>query len=215
MKKRRLLPLLAALLLLLTACGRADTPVRTDLPDDTAQTGTDKLGQDDEGRAPTAAEQPDAVVCTVLQDREQLQCLELQVGTGFPFTLTDQTAIREVSALFQSAAKRADAPETFEAVRFCFVYAGGLVTPMEVDLSANIYRLNNVYYSFALREEGQDRAADTQDLMQWLLDADNWPPYYRESFPDLFGGWDRPAAPPSPEDTETITAEQLKARCQK
>ena len=102
MKKRRLLPLLAALLLLLTACGRADTPVRTDLPDDTAQTGTDKLGQDDEGRAPTAAEQPDAVVCTVLQDREQLQCLELQVGTGFPFTLTDQTANREVSDLIQS-----------------------------------------------------------------------------------------------------------------
>lgn len=209
MKKRRLLPLLAALLLLLTACGKADTPARTDLPDDTAQTGTDQLGQDDEGRAPTAAEQPDAVVCTVLQEREQLQCLEIQVGTGFPFTITDQTAIREVSALFQSAVKRSDAPDTFETVRFCFVYAGGLVTPMEVDLSANIYRLNNVYYDFTLRADGQDRTADTQDLMQWLLDADNWPSYYRENFPDLFGGWDRPAAPPSPEDTETITAEQL------
>ncbi len=209
MKKKRLLPLLAALLLLLTACGKADVPARTDPADDTAQTDTDQLGQDDEGRAPTAAEQPGAVVCTVLQEREQLQCLEIQVGTGFPFTITDQTAIREVSALFQSAVKRPDAPDTFEAVRFCFVYAGGLVTPMEVDLSANIYRLNNVYYDFSLRADGQDRTADTQDLMQWLLDADNWPPYYRENFPDLFGGWDRPAAPPSPEDTETITADQL------
>ena len=209
MKKKRLLPLLLALSLLLTACGRADVPAQADPAEkDAIQTDTDKPKQD-EGRAPTAAEQPDAVVCTVLQNREQLQSMEIQVGTGFPFTVTDQTAIREMSALFQSARQCADAPERFDACRICFVYNGGLVTPMEVDLSANIYRLNNGYYDFALRDGEEDRTEETLDLTRWLLDADNWPPYYRENFPDLFGGWDRPAAPPSPQDTDTITEGQL------
>lgn len=89
--------------------------------------------------------------------------------------MDDTDCLWEIGEQFGSALVIPYTPKTFNPdATLHFEYADGSITTLATDLGAYVFCLNDIYYNFAFRENGENLSQKTDEMLRKWLDTDDW-----------------------------------------
>jgi len=168
-KKLRILPVFAALLLLIgcAAQGTAEDVVQDE--------GHANVAAEEPKRALGKFDAPDAVFNKELKPADELVKIEIQFYDSYLYSVDDTACLLEIGEQFGGALVIPYTPKTFNPdATLHFEYADGSITTLATDLGAYVFCLNDVYYNFAFRENGENLSQKTDEMLRKWLDTDDW-----------------------------------------
>lgn len=169
MKKLRMLPVFAALLLLM---GCASQRAAEDVPQDESDAS---VVMEEPKRALGKFDAPDAVFNRELKPTEDLVKIEVQFYDSYLYSVDDVESLSGIGERFGNALVISYTPKTFNPdATLHFEYADGSITTVATDLGAYVFFLNDVYYNFAFRENGENLSQKTDEMLRQWLGTDDW-----------------------------------------
>lgn len=169
MKKLRMLPVFAALLLLM---GCASQRAAEDVPQDESDAS---VVIEEPKRALGKFDAPDAVFNRELKPTEDLVKIEVQFYDSYLYSVDDVESLSGIGERFGNALVISYTPKTFNPdATLHFEYADGSITTVATDLGAYVFFLNDVYYNFAFRENGENLSQKTDEMLRQWLGTDDW-----------------------------------------
>lgn len=169
MKKLRMLPVFAALLLLM---GCASQRAAKDMPQDESDAS---VVMEEPKRALGKFDAPDAVFNRELKPTEDLVKIEVQFYDSYLYSVDDVESLSGIGERFGNALVISYTPKTFNPdATLHFEYADGSITTVATDLGAYVFFLNDVYYNFAFRENGENLSQKTDEMLRQWLGTDDW-----------------------------------------
>ena len=169
MKKLRMLPVFAALLLLM---GCASQRAAEDVPQDESDAS---VVIEEPKRALGKFDAPDAVFNRELKPTEDLVKIEVQFYDSYLYSVDDVESLSGIGERFGNALVISYTPKTFNPdATLHFEYADGSITTVATDLGAYVFFHNDVYYNFAFRENGENLSQKTDEMLRQWLGTDDW-----------------------------------------
>ena len=169
MKKLRMLPVFAALLLLM---GCASQRAAEDVPQDESDAS---VVIEEPKRALGKFDAPDAVFNRELKPTEDMVKIEVQFYDSYLYSVDDVESLSGIGERFGNALVISYTPKTFNPdATLHFEYADGSITTVATDLGAYVFFLNDVYYNFAFRENGENLSQKTDEMLRQWLGTDDW-----------------------------------------
>lgn len=168
-KKLRILPVFAALLLLI-GCAAQGTAEDVAQDESNANVAAEELK-----RALGKFDASDAVFNKELKPADELVKIEIQFYDSYLYSVDDTDCLWEIGEQFGSAMVIPYTPKTFNPdATLHFEYADGSITTLATDLGAYVFCLNDIYYNFAFRENGENLSQKTDEMLRKWLDTDDW-----------------------------------------
>lgn len=122
-----------------------------------------------------AYDDPNAVFTTELKPSSELKQIEILINEEFLVCIDDLDKMTKLSDMFLNASHLSYPPKTFyHDATVYFEYTDSTITPVTTFLNGFVYCLNDAYYSFAFRENGESLILYTTEVMYDLLDMANW-----------------------------------------
>lgn len=132
-----------------------------------------------------AYDDPNAVFTTELKPSSELKQIEVLINEEFLVCIDDPDKMTKLSDMFLNAAPIPYPPKTFyHDATVYFEYTDGTITPVTTFLNGFVYCLNDAYYGFAFRENGESLMLYTTEVMYDLLDMANWDDAAKEKYRD-------------------------------
>lgn len=132
-----------------------------------------------------AYDDPNAVFTTELKPSSELKQIEVLINEEYLVCIDDPSKMTALCDMFLNAAPIPYTPKTFvHDATLYFEYTDGTITPITSFLNGNLYVLNDTYYNFAFRENGENLTLHTMEVMYDLLDMANWDDAAKEKYRD-------------------------------
>lgn len=120
-------------------------------------------------------DKPEAVFNGTLKDAESLVKVEVQLGDDYLFTVEDPEKIVPLGEMFANATLIPYTPKTYNfTATIHFIYEDGTITSVPSDLGAYLCYMDDNYYNFAFRANGETLTALTEETVPGLLEMENW-----------------------------------------
>lgn len=132
-----------------------------------------------------AYDDPNTVFTTELKPSSELKQIEVLINEEYLVCIDDPDKMTTLSDMFLNARLIPYTPKTFfhEATIY-FEYTDGTITPVTTFLNGFVYCLNDTYYGFAFRENGENLSLFTEEVMYDLLDMANWDDAVKDKYRD-------------------------------
>lgn len=132
-----------------------------------------------------AYDDPSAVFTTELKPSSELKQIEVLINEEYLVCIDDPSKMTALGDMFLNAAPIPYPPKTFyHDATVYFEYTDGTITPVTTFLNGFVYCLNDAYYGFAFRENGESLMLYTTEVMYDLLDMANWDDAAKEKYRD-------------------------------
>lgn len=132
-----------------------------------------------------AYDDPNAVFTTELKSSSELKQIEVLINEEYLVCVDDPEKMTKLGDMFLNAAPIPYTPKTFyHDATIYFEYTDGTITPVTTFLNGFVYCLNDAYYGFAFRENGESLTLYTEEVLYDLLDMANWDDAAKEKYRD-------------------------------
>lgn len=132
-----------------------------------------------------AYEDPNAVFTTELKPSSELKQIEVLINEELLVCVDDPDKMTKLSDMFLNARPLSYPPKTFfPDATIYFEYTDGTITPVTTFLNGFVFCLDDAYYGFAFRENGESLTLYTTEVMYDLLDMANWDDAAKEKYRD-------------------------------
>lgn len=110
-----------------------------------------------------------------MKPTEDLVKIEVQFYDSYLYSVDDVESLSGIGERFGNALVISYTPKTFNPdATLHFEYADGSITTVATDLGAYVFFLNDVYYNFAFRENGENLSQKTDEMLRQWLGTDDW-----------------------------------------
>ena len=150
------------------------------------------MSVDDEASAKDAPsvgayDDPNAVFTTELKPSSELKQIEVLINEEYLVCIDDPSKMTALGDMFLNAAPIPYTPKTFyHDATIYFEYTDGTITPVTTFLNGFVYCLNDAYYGFAFRENGESLTLYTEEVLYDLLNVEDWDSVVKEKYRDMF-----------------------------
>lgn len=134
-----------------------------------------------------AYDDPNAVFTTELKPSSELKQIEVLINEEFLVCIDDPDKMTALGDMFLNAAPIPYTPKTFyHDATIYFEYTDGTITPVTTFLNGFVYCLDDAYYGFAFRENGESLTLYTEEVLYDLLNVEDWDSVVKEKYRDMF-----------------------------
>ena len=134
-----------------------------------------------------AYDDPNAVFTTELKSSSELKQIEVLINEEYLVCVDDPEKMTKLVDMFLNATPIPYTPKTFyHDATIYFEYTDGTITPVTTFLNGFVYCLNDAYYGFAFRENGESLTLYTEEVLYDLLNVEDWDSVVKEKYRDMF-----------------------------